>query len=295
MTSMMQASLTICVERYMIKMPKYDFSNITEDSALHNEINHGFNELDLPCFEADYLNIIPPAWDVLSITLSKSTEELLITKMRSNETTFALRIPLNRQSSLDYDESLFGFVQAKHELQDIVDQANRSSQDARSYTQRAEKKEWWSIRNTLDSRIQNLLANIENIWLGGFRGIFSQHKTSSTVLARFHQSLQGILDKHLPSRQMSSKNPQHDRINIGSHVLELFVGLGSPSETSDLDDQILDLLYFVVDILQFNGERNAYDEIDFDSVSSVYYAEYALLTLYRWSSTPLMRCASITR
>jgi separase len=29
-------------------------------------------------------------------------------------------------------------------------------------------------------------------------------------------------------------------------------------------DTLMDLLYFVVDILQFQGERNAYDEIDFD-------------------------------
>ena len=50
-------------------------------------------------------------------------------------------------------------------------------------------------------------------------------------------------------------------------VLELFVGLGNPSDSNDLDEPLMDLLYFVVDILQFNGERNAYDEIDFDSVS----------------------------
>ena len=49
----------------------------------------------------------------------------------------------------------------------------------------------------------------------------------------------------------------------------MFVSLGCPSESNDVDEPLMDLLYFVVDILQFNGERNAYDEIDFDSVSYI--------------------------
>ena len=267
MASIMQGSLTIRVEKRLIELPRYDFPNKFNNPNLDGEVYHGLKKLDVSSFEDDYISIIPTAWDVLSMTLSESKEEVLICKTRSNETPFTLRIPLNRQSGLDCDESLFGFVEAKHELQDIVDLANRSSQDARSCIQKTEKRDWWTARNALDSRIQNLLANIENTWLGGFRGIFSQHRANSAVLARFHQSLQSILDKHLPSRRTSGKSSHQDRINLESQVLELFVGLGSPSDTNDLDDQILDLVYFVVDILQFNGERNAYDEIDFDSVS----------------------------
>jgi separase len=52
-------------------------------------------------------------------------------------------------------------------------------------------------------------------------------------------------------------------------VLELFVALGEPTDDSELEDAVMDLLYFVVDILQFQGERNAYDEIDFDMVSQI--------------------------
>ena len=55
-------------------------------------------------------------------------------------------------------------------------------------------------------------------------------------------------------------------MTLDQRVLELFIGLGSPGEAEDLEEPLMDLLYFVVDILQFHGERNAYDEIDFDSV-----------------------------
>lgn len=86
------------------------------------------------------------------------------------------------------------------------------------------------------------------------------------LLSRFQQSFQNILDKHLPSRQKSGRGTQASRVNLDLQVLELFVGLGCPSETNEVDEALMDLLYFVVDVLQFNGERNAYDEIDFDSV-----------------------------
>jgi separase len=49
--------------------------------------------------------------------------------------------------------------------------------------------------------------------------------------------------------------------------LDLFIGLGDPTDPDvDFDEALNDLLYFVVDILQFHGERNAYDEIDFDGM-----------------------------
>ena len=119
------------------------------------------------------------------------------------------------------------------------------------------------------------LTNIEHIWLGGFRGIFSQHQRRTDLLARFQKSFQNMLDKHLPSRrQVRGKRSKAaaaaapPKISLDPRILELFVGLGDATEQAcDMDDALNDLLYFVVDILQFHGERNAYDEIDFDSMA----------------------------
>ena len=89
---------------------------------------------------------------------------------------------------------------------------------------------------------------------------------NQSLLARLQQSLQNILDKYLPSRRKAGRANQTPRTTFDLQILELFAALGNPSETNDVDDSLMDLLYFVVDILQFNGERNAYDEVDFDSV-----------------------------
>jgi len=224
-------------------------------------------DFELATFQAEYIDIIPASWTAISITLSESHEDILICKIRAGQTPFILRLPLDRHSSeLECDEEGFGFDQGKAELQDIILLANRSTHEAEELSHKGAKTEWWEARNALDARLKDLLTNIQAMWLGGFKGIFSQDHQKPDLLSRFQQSLQNILDRHLPSRQKSGKGPQSSHIALDSRVLELFVGLGPPSESNDVDEPLMDLLYFVVDILQFNGERNAYDEVDFDSV-----------------------------
>lgn len=98
----------------------------------------------------------------------------------------------------------------------------------------------------------------------GLRALGAAEKTSEGILRKFGQALSQTLDQHLPSRQKLAKNSLA-KVELHDHVLELFLSLGNPDE-QDMDDAITDLLYFVIDILQFSGERNAYDEIDFDTI-----------------------------
>ena len=225
------------------------------------------DKLELSTFQAEYIDIIPQHWNVVSMTLSQERDEIFISKIRAGQTPFVLRLPLNRRSSLDHDEETFGYDQGKAELQDIIGLANISTHSAQELSHKGAKTEWWERRATLDARLKDLLTNMENIWLGGFKAVFSQRTQNAALLSRFQESLQKILDRHLPSRQKLGRGGQSSRVMLDLRVLELFVGLGNPSDSNDLEEPLVDLLYFVVDILQFNGERNAYDEVDFDSVS----------------------------
>ena len=240
--------------------PKDDAVEGQESAQMHDH-------LELSTFQAEYIDIVPQNWNVVSMTLSQERDEILVSKIRSGQTPFILRLPLNRHNPLDQDEEAFGFDQGKAELQDIINLGNTSTHSAQDLSQKGAKTEWWETRATLDARLRDLLTNMESIWLGGFKAIFSQTTLSLALLSRFQQSLQNIFDKQLPSRQKSGRGGQSSRVALDLRVLELFIGLGNPSDTNDLDEPLTDLLYFVVDILQFNGERNAYDEIDFDSVS----------------------------
>ncbi|KAJ5038400.1 uncharacterized protein L3040_007263 [Drepanopeziza brunnea f. sp. 'multigermtubi'] len=222
---------------------------------------------DLSRFQRDYVDIIPKSWTVVSISLSESRQELSITKLQAGHSPFVLRLPLGRHNSMDADEEVFGFEQGHAELRDIIDMANESAHDALCRNGREAKTAWWEEREALDARLKDLLENIEKVWLGGFTGIFSQHTRRPELLARFQKSFQNILDRHLPSRRKTGRKAAGPRINLDSRILDLFIGLGDASdEECDFAEPLTDLLYFVVDVLQFHGELNAYAEIDFDSI-----------------------------
>ncbi|KAJ5794530.1 Peptidase C50 separase [Penicillium paradoxum] len=214
-------------------------------------------------FTQDYVDILPESWNVLSLSLSADQTEFVVSRLQKDRSPFLLRLPLHRGNSEDDDEEQFTFEDGKGEMQELIKLANESAHAAKLQTDKLSKKEWWKTREALDRRMESVLQNIENIWFGGFRGVFSPLSRETTALARFASTFQNILDKHLPSRQKGGK-AAGPRLTLHQNVVDLFVGLRDLEEQEEPEDTLMDLLYFVVDILQFQGERNAYDEIDFD-------------------------------
>ncbi|KAJ8126349.1 hypothetical protein O1611_g7289 [Lasiodiplodia mahajangana] len=223
--------------------------------------------LDINRFQRDYVDIIPNNWNVVSLSLNETKNDLCITKLKAGSSPFALRLPLDRACSRDADNEVFDFTQGRSELLELIQLANRTCHDARDMSQKGAKSEWWAEREELDERLKQLLDTIELTWLGGFKGIFSQHQKRSDLLARFQKTFQAILEKYLPSRRQvrgrKTKKPIA-KVNLDPRILELFIGLGDAlAPESDLDEPLMDLLYFVVDVLQFHDEEgskgNAYN------------------------------------
>lgn len=214
-------------------------------------------------FTQEYVDILPDSWNVLSLSLSADQTEFVISRLQKDRSPFLLRLPLHRGNSEDDEEEQFTFEDGKEEMRELIKLANESAHAVKTQTDKLSKKEWWKTREALDGRMESVLQNIENIWLGGFRGIFSPLSPETTALSRFANTFQGILDKHLPSRQKGGK-AEGPRLTLHRNVMDLFIGIRDLQEQEEPEDTLMDLLYFVVDILQFQGERNAYDEIDFD-------------------------------
>ncbi|KAH7313401.1 peptidase family C50-domain-containing protein [Stachybotrys elegans] len=224
---------------------------------------------DMKKFQTEYVELIPDNWNVISISLSDNDRDLCITKFQSGHSPFILRLPLERANSRDADSEIFNYEHGREELLDIIRAANETSHSARDFTAKGERGAWWAERAALDTRLGELLATIETTWLGGFKGIFSQHERRSDLLARFQKSFQKVLDANLPSRntKRGKKSVKQTPVTLDPRILDLFIGLGDPTDPDcDFDEALNDLLYFVVDILQFHGEKNAYDEIDFDAM-----------------------------
>lgn len=215
-------------------------------------------------FQKEYIDIIPETWTAISLALNEDHDELYITRYESGQSPFVLRLPLSRHASRDMDEEEFSYGDGKRDFEEIIELSDFSTRSAKDMTSKEARLQWWTEREALDTRLHELLLNIENIWLGGFKGIFSQHSHQPALLARFRKSFDDILSRHLPSRRGKA---QLKKSSLDARVLELFIGLGdATNDQVDLDEALMDLIYFVVDILQFNGERNAYDEIDFDAI-----------------------------
>ena len=227
---------------------------------------------DMSKFHKTYIELLPKNWSVVSLSLSDNCHDLTITKLQAGASPFILRLPLERANSRDADSEIFNFQHGKEEFLDIIRLANETSHTARDFSARGERGAWWAEREALDTRLKDLLVTIETTWLGGFKGIFSQHHRRPDLLARFRTSFQQMLDASLPSRnrmrgKKTSAANKPQRVQLDPRILDLFIGLGDPTDPDcDYDEALNDLLYFVVDILQFHGERNAYDEIDFDAM-----------------------------
>ncbi|KAI1433107.1 peptidase family C50-domain-containing protein [Xylaria sp. CBS 124048] len=227
--------------------------------------------IDMNRFQREYVDIIPKSWDVVSLSLDENKNDLCITKLQAGFSPFALRLPLNRACSRDADNEVFDFKEGHAELLELIQAANRSCHNAPDMFRKGAKSEWWAEREEIDERLKQLLDTIELTWLGGFKGIFTQHHKRSNLLARFQKTFQIILEKYLPSRRRVPRGKQSKKaaphVNLDPRILELFIGLGDATIPGcDLDEPLTDLLYFVVDVLQFHGETNPYDEIDFDAM-----------------------------
>ena len=261
-------------------------------------------------FQKDYIDILPPSWTVVSLSLSDSLDEMYISRYQSHQQQFLLRLPLARQASGDTTSDLsfdndsdvpdaanpgaFTYANGMAELRTIMTLANASAQSAKEATSSGGKSEkaaeWWREREALDARFAELLANVEHCWLGGFRGIFGQYTRHKEGLRKFADALDGILGAHLMSRRVKGRRKkggqapgEEGRVRLDRRVVELFIGLGDPAATragvrvtggknegdgeEDVSEPVRDLLWFLFDILQFGGEKNAWDELDVEEAS----------------------------
>ncbi|KAF3901547.1 Separin [Orbilia brochopaga] len=218
-------------------------------------------------FQKDYVDIIPSTWAAVSISLGESREELFFTRYQAGQIPFMIRVPLVISEEMNMDEEQFGFERGLSTFRDIVRRANVSTHSAKDMTTKDTWAKWWTEREALDNELHDLLLNIENNWLRGYKGIFGGYMRHTDLIARFNASFVKILNQHLPSRNSRNKKKDNKVVTLDERVVELFLGIGDPNEEdADLEDSIQDLIYLVIDILQFHGEKNAADEVDIDEM-----------------------------
>ncbi|AEY94740.1 FAAR089Cp [Eremothecium gossypii FDAG1] len=208
------------------------------------------------------------SWDepfqAISVDICKYNGDLLLSKVVSTTGKhFHLRLPLNRHESRDLSQETLTFALLMEELNDIIEKNNRTTSiEVTSVIKTKEdRREWWEERYSLDKRMCDLMRRIEDSWICGFCGFFSQKQLDKNHFALFKLGFQKVLQQNLPTRRQYG-NPSMF-LQVDDFILELFLKVdwdALPHEKKV--DFMEDLIYFIFDILLFHGEENAYDEID---------------------------------
>ncbi|CCC70178.1 hypothetical protein NCAS_0E01080 [Naumovozyma castellii] len=205
------------------------------------------------------------SFDVITIDICSITGNLLLSKLSAtNGHKSHLSIPLNRANLRDLDAYSLTFVEAVKELAYIIDESNSTTsvEVTSSIKTKEDRKTWWKSRYELDNRLSSLLHNIETSWFAGLKGLFDQSVVDPSLFEEFKKKFYGILHSNLPSRKQMGKPMTFLQIN--DWIIELFLKLDPQDD--EFISMIEDMIYFTLDILLFQGEENAYDEIDLSMV-----------------------------
>lgn len=247
-------------------------------NTIGNEIYHNFSLLPLTGFIEPVLlekekllhaqkNIgaSNTAFNVISIDICPVTGNLLLSKTESigNRKTH-LRMPLNRAYTRDLDSSILTFDDAKKELTAIIEGSNASTaiEVTSSISTSDDRRKWWNTRYELDRRMQELVSNIESCWFNSLKGFFSPEIIEINLLKEFKEGFNQILHENLPSRRQCG-NPSMF-MQIEDWIVELVIKLNP--QDAEFVVMVEDLIYFILDILLFHGEENAYDEINISMI-----------------------------
>ncbi|KAL5522623.1 hypothetical protein ACEPAG_8640 [Sanghuangporus baumii] len=204
---------------------------------------------------------LPEHWMVLTISLTNDKSALLLSRQRPKKEPMVFCVPLKGRQD-DDEDGHFNFDNAIAELSDIIrlsDDGARGACQIKSDDKEA-KVAWWASRKQLDQRMKDLVENIEFCWLGAFKTILSQPKRVSpeaitNLRTRLEKVFKGILGAH-------EKKSKKAKLQLDANLLELFAALPPTCR----DEELQDLIYFVLDLYHFHGLPVALAEVDIDLV-----------------------------
>lgn len=261
------------------------------------------------------LSKLPKTWSVVSITVTDDRNTMLVSRHQNGFEPLVFCIPLDRQGRREGEEEseLFTFDAGINELKAIMDGNDQSIGSIRSAISLEERKAWWVDRYALDTRLGELLATVEFCWLGAFKTVLNPRpKYDPAAFATFRDRLDHIFQTALTSAGSDMRRGGGVRLN--DTLLSCFATLSSKCK----DEEIEDLVYFVLDQYQFNGVAVALAELDFDQIgvdvksalSDLELAtaadetgsqEHLLLALDKnvqgipWESLPILRGRAVSR
>ncbi|KAG6876650.1 hypothetical protein C0993_001514 [Termitomyces sp. T159_Od127] len=225
---------------------------------------------------------LPSNWTVVHINVNEDKSTLFIARQECgcSRAPLIFCVPLkgrrdNGNSDEDEEQHLT-FEDAIKELEEIVklsDEGTKSAIHIKNEDQEA-RAMWWKQRAALDIRLRDLLKNVEFCWLGGFKAktiLNPRSNLSQELIADlraqfekvFHRGLLNQDKKAKPRRAQrkgvsQTENPVKSQITFSDALLERFSTLSPKCR----DEELEDLVYFILDLYQSYGVPVAIAEVD---------------------------------
>ncbi|WVQ70354.1 uncharacterized protein L199_008581 [Kwoniella botswanensis] len=215
------------------------------------------------------LNNLPSEWAVITINVTDDRNTMFISRHQRDCKPIVFCLPLDRQGRREGEDDSLTFDSALAELQDIIDCSNNGARTAKNVVSREEKLAWWEERYRLDKKMKDLCESIEFVWLGAFKTIFNPRlPNSSAIITDLKERLEKIFNSALSStsgggtaKKGSSKPP--NKVELDDALLQCFMNLSSKCK----DEEVEDLVYFILDVYQFHGVPVALSELDIDQIA----------------------------
>ncbi|KAK0220404.1 cysteine peptidase C50 [Armillaria fumosa] len=266
-------------------------SDVSEDepdeaeSSLKDYWNHvqqryRSRSVDIPTLSTCQMTSLPSTWSVVHMCVTEDKGTLFVTRqyggdVRDRDLVFC--VPLKGRRDGEGSEEHLTFEDAITEFQDIIRASNETTKAAVNIKPNDDdaKSKWWKERASLDTRLRELLQNIEFCWLGAFKTILSPRPRLSTeeithLRSLFDKAFQRGLhlqdkktkQKAIGHRKIASDYQTPNRVTLDDTLMECFSTLSPQCQ----DEELEDLVYFMLDLYQFHGVSVAIAEIDVTQV-----------------------------
>ncbi|KZV89225.1 hypothetical protein EXIGLDRAFT_771939 [Exidia glandulosa HHB12029] len=209
---------------------------------------------------------LPSDWTIVSISVTEDKRAMFVSRQRPKAEPLVFCVPLerhNRHGDDDDDEERFTYHDAMQEFASIIRESNEGTARAQTVKDmdRDAKAEWWSDRAALDKRMQQLLDNIEYCWLGAFKTVLNDPlPLSNEAVDALRARLEAVFARNVASKVKDKR--QISKLSLNASLVECFLTL----DPTCRDEELEDLVYFMLDLYQFNGVSVAAHDIDVDTV-----------------------------
>lgn len=155
-----------------------EYWNIVED-------NHSTAKFDPVLLSQSIAGRLPHNWTVVSISVSEDRRTIFVSRQRPRRQPLLFSIPL--EGRREGEEETITFQGALDEFEEIIrlnDETTRSAERV-TKTDRRQRCNWWAERTKLDTRLRELLENIEFCWLGAFKVLLGISDRSDVYLTDY--------------------------------------------------------------------------------------------------------------